>query len=115
MAAKKDNVETRTVEESWFQELRDMTQEEFKKLYPLTCALIEGWNKVFEPVLRVISQVDGFRRGGFTHFTKPTLHNLLDLHPAQIEQILAEPSLTAELVEKPEEPADPEASKTPET
>jgi hypothetical protein len=115
MAAKKDNGETGTIEEGWLQELRDMTQEEFKKLYPLTHALILGWDKAVEPVLRVISQVTDFRRGGIAHSTEPTLHSLRDLHPLKIEQILAEPSLTAELVEKPEEPADPEASKTSET
>lgn len=115
MAAKKDNVETGTIEESWLQEFKDMTQEEFKKLYPLTHALVLGWDKAVEPMLRVISQIAGFRRGGITHSTEPALHSLRDLHPAKIEQILAEPSLTAELVEKPEEPAEPEASKTPET
>lgn len=115
MAAKKDNGETGTIEESWFRELRDITEEEFKKLYPLTHALILGWDKAVEPMLRVISQITGFRRGGITHSTEPALHSLRDLHPAKIEQILAEPSLTAELVEKPEEPAEPDVSTNPET
>ncbi|ACM37163.1 hypothetical protein RvVAT039_04320 [Agrobacterium vitis] len=102
MASKKDD--TASTEQSWLDEFKDMAEEEFKKLYPLTHALVRAWDKAVEPVLRVISTVAGFRRGGLTHTTEPTLYDLKDLHPEKIEQILAEPALTAELVEKPAEP-----------
>ncbi|NSZ48452.1 hypothetical protein G6L63_11080 [Agrobacterium vitis] len=99
MAAKKDEI-TGT-EESWLEKVKGMTEDEFKKLYPLTHALMIAWGKTVEPVLRVISSVAGFRRGGLVHTTEPALHDLKDLHPEKIEQILAEPALTADLVEKP--------------
>ncbi|MVA17646.1 hypothetical protein GOZ94_01635 [Agrobacterium vitis] len=99
MASKKDD--TAATEPSWLEELKDLTEDELKKLYPLTLALIRSWDKAVEPVLRVISSVAGFRRGGLTHTTEPTLYDLKGLHPEKVEQILAEPALTAELVEKP--------------
>ncbi|WEO73779.1 hypothetical protein [Agrobacterium vitis] len=100
MASKKDDTAGST-EEGWLEQFQEMTEEEFKKLYPLTHALWRSWDKAVEPVLRVISTVAGFRRGGVVHTTEPALHDLKDLHPEKIEQILAEPALTADLVEKP--------------
>ncbi|MGV1823735.1 hypothetical protein GOZ90_11685 [Agrobacterium vitis] len=99
MASKKDD--TAATEPSWLEELKDLTEDELKKLYPLTLALIRSWDKAVEPVLRVISSDPGLRRGGITHTTEPTLYDLKGLHPEKVEQILAEPALTAELVEKP--------------
>jgi len=103
MAVKKDDSAGST-EESWLEKVKELTEDEFKKLYPLTHALMLAWDKTVEPVLRVISSVAGFRRGGIVHTTQPALHDLRDLHPEKIEQILAEPALTADLVEKPAQP-----------
>ncbi|MVA24540.1 hypothetical protein V6582_05840 [Agrobacterium vitis] len=103
MASKKDDTAGST-EEGWLEQFQEMTEEEFKKLYPLTHALWRSWDKAVEPVLRVISTVAGFRRGGLIHTTEPTLYDLKGLHLEKIEQILAEPALTVELVEKPAEP-----------
>ncbi|MDQ0454712.1 hypothetical protein [Rhizobium paknamense] len=100
MAVKKDDSAV-SAQESWLEKVGNLTESEFKKLYPLTHALMLAWDKTVEPVLRVISSVPGFRRGGIVHTAEPALHDLTDLHPENIEQILAEPALTAELVEKP--------------
>ncbi|WP_337267064.1 hypothetical protein [Oryzifoliimicrobium ureilyticus] len=77
------------------------TEEEFKKLYPLLHALIAGWQSLERPVLKVISRVAGFRRGGIAHPTEAVLHDMESMHPDQVEQILAEPNLVAELVPAP--------------
>ncbi|MCF1449988.1 hypothetical protein FS815_24670 [Agrobacterium vitis] len=111
MAVKKDD-SAASVQESWLEEVGNLTEAEFKKLYPLTHALMLAWDKTVEPVLRVISSVAGFRRGGLVHTTEPALHDLKDLHPEKIEQILAEPALTAELVEKPAQPEPAADTKT---
>ncbi|MDQ0454650.1 hypothetical protein [Rhizobium paknamense] len=110
MASKKD--ETAGTEKSWLDEFRTVTEDEFKKLYPLTHALMRAWDRAVEPVLRVVSTDAGLRRGDLAHPATPVLHDLKTLHPAKIEQILAEPALITELVEKPDEPVPADDAKS---
>lgn len=89
----------------WLQKARQYpTEEAFAARFPLTYAAFKAWNGDDKPALRVVSKVDGFRRGGRTHATAPAMHNVMDLNFEQIEQILGEPLLIAELVEAPAEP-----------
>jgi hypothetical protein len=91
--------------------LATKTEEEFKQLYPLTHALVKAWDSVERPFLRIISVIDGFRRGGITHVKGADTYDLSKFTPDQVEQILAEPSLTTDLVPAPEAPADAPAEK----
>jgi len=77
--------------------------DEFKTQFPLASALLEQWHSrspdLAPTALRIVSQRDGFWRAGKQHSRTPVEHLLVDLHyPEQIEQLLAEPMLTVELV-----------------
>lgn len=83
--------------------LKSKTEEEVKKLYPLTVALIQGWEGVERPFLRIVSAVAGFRRGGIAHVQGEATHDPAGFTPDQVEQILAEPTLTVDLVPAPQD------------
>ena len=103
----KNNSATNTDEQSGFSAwLKAKTEEEFKQLYPLTLGLVKAWDSVERPLLRIVSEIDGFRRGGIAHVRGAATHDLSNLTPDQVEQILAEPTLTTDLVPAPEAQAE---------
>lgn len=106
MAPKKDNSTDMEDQGGFSAWLKVKTEEEFKKLYPLTHALVTAWDSMERPLLRIVSQIDGFRRGGISHVKGADSHDLAKFTPDQVEQILAEPTLTADLVPAPEAPAE---------
>ncbi|MGY5789058.1 hypothetical protein ACXHXM_02005 len=76
-------------------------QELFERDYPLLAAELEAWGWLAggpAPVLRIKAKQAGFRRGGLAHPTEAVDHDLQAFSPAQIEAILGEPMLVAELV-----------------
>lgn len=82
-------------------------EKNFAEAYPLTNALFEDWRSRHDELpraLRVTSKVDGFRRAGVAHSSKPVDHPLVGLGaevialPVVIEKLLGEPMLTVELV-----------------
>lgn len=92
--------------------LKSKTEDEIKKLYPLTVAMLQGWEGAERPFLRVVSAIAGFRRGGIAHVLGEATHDLAGFKPEQVEQILAEPTLTVDLVPAP---ADDAADKKPDS
>ncbi len=74
------------------------SEEDFKKNYPLTFAMMSDHHEITQPVLRVTPKTGGFRRGGFSHPAGTTEYPALSLGPAQIEAILGEPELVVEIV-----------------
>ncbi|TXI00293.1 MAG: hypothetical protein E6Q76_18640 [Rhizobium sp.] len=82
--------------------LKSKSEDEIKKLFPLTVALLQEWESSERPFLRIVSSaVAGFRRGGVSHVQSEAVHDLANFKPEQIEQILAEPTLIADLVPAP--------------
>lgn len=75
-------------------------EEAFRARYPLTSAALDGLSVLggTSLTLRVTAKKPGFRRGGIAHAAEATDYPLQDLHPDQIEAILAEPMLTAEVL-----------------
>ncbi|MFD1330253.1 hypothetical protein [Mycoplana ramosa] len=84
-------------------QMERMSEETFRARYPLTAELIDRLSPFGKTawVLRVTSKQAGFRRGGFAHPAEPVDHDLAQLHPDQVEAILGEPMLVAE-VETPD-------------
>lgn len=80
------------------------TEEDFETKFPLTYAAFKAWGRDDKPALRVTSKTAGFWRGGLMHPAEAKLHDVETLTFEQIERILAEPMLIAELVEAPFEP-----------
>ncbi|MBZ9678899.1 HI1506-related protein [Mesorhizobium sp. ES1-1] len=71
---------------------------EFRSKYPLMAAAIDAWqakNSGEVPNgLRIVSKVDGFRRGGIAHSKMPVEHLMEAFQgPEQIEALFAEPNL----------------------
>jgi hypothetical protein len=70
--------------------------------FPLTLAAIRAFRAanpgINATAVRVTSKRDGFRRAGLAHAKAPTDHPAGRFSPEQIEQLLAEPNLTVELV-----------------
>ena len=75
--------------------------DEFAARYPLITSAMTKWQKNAEggnPRLRVTARQHGFRRGGIAHSSQPTEHLLYGMNPDQVEAILADPELFAEIV-----------------
>ncbi|QND45205.1 hypothetical protein HB780_05470 (plasmid) [Rhizobium lusitanum] len=75
--------------------------DEFAARYPLITAAMTKWQKNAEggnPHLRVTARQHGFRRGGIAHSAEPTDHLLYGMNPDQVEAILGDPELFAEIV-----------------
>jgi predicted RecB family nuclease len=80
-----------------------MTRQAFREAHPLLAAAVEAWaasltGEFREPVIRIASRRDGFRRCGVAHPKAPTDHEAGRFSPAELERLLAEPVLTVELV-----------------
>lgn len=102
----KNSASTVTENDGALAELLKSREDEFKAKYPLTYGLMKAWDGIERPFLRVVSSIDGFRRGGLTHVKGAAIHDLKSFkRPEQIEQILAEPALTSDLVPAPEDDA----------
>jgi len=100
----KNSASTVTENDGALAELLKSREEEFKAKYPLTYGLMKAWDGIERPFLRVVSAVDGFRRGGIAHVKGAAIHDLESFkRPEQIEQILADPTLTTDLVPAPED------------
>ncbi len=52
--------------------------------------------------IRITSAIQGFRRAGIAHSTKPTTHAVADFSKQQLAQLEAEPRLVVEIVKAPE-------------
>lgn len=79
-----------------------LSEEQALKEFPLTFSALKKLDEQdVDPmtvVLRVSAKSAGFRRGGISHSVTQTDHPLSAFsHPAQIEAILSEPALAAEL------------------
>lgn len=81
----------------WIVDLQGKTEAEVRATFP---HLVEFLPKVAElggqPAIRIVSKVEGFRRGGRSHGTKAVVHPLSEFTPVEIERILAEPLLIVE-------------------
>lgn len=100
----KNSASTATENDGALAELLKSREDEFKAQYPLTYALMKAWDGLERPFLRVVSAVDGFRRGGIAHVKGAAIHDLESFkRPEQIEQILADPTLTSDFVHAPED------------
>lgn len=75
-------------------------EEAFRAKYPLTAAALDKLSVLGKSswTLRVKSKQAGFRRGGIAHPEAATDHALAEMHPDQVEAILGEPMLDAELL-----------------
>lgn len=97
---------TETAFEAFLKGLEGKNAAEIEASWPKYAALLKGWiNKAEQPFLRIISSIEGFRRGGIAHAVGDVLHDLTRLHPNQVEEILNEPVLVADLVTVPQTPA----------
>jgi len=77
---------------------KDLFQEKFPLTFGALTKLDEQDIDTASIVLRVSAKSAGFRRGGISHSMAQTDHPLSAFsHPAQIEAILSEPALVAEL------------------
>lgn len=91
---------------AWAKALEGKTEAEIKALFPRLFALLEEASSfVSKPALKIISKVEGFRRGGIRHSVAETIHPIDAFNPVQIEQILNEDTLIVQAIEQPEEPA----------
>lgn len=79
-------------------------EEEFQAKFPRFFALVDSWQaengRVQPKAVRVVSKVDGFRRGGIGHPKAPTDHPVGAFvgEPEIIEAWLSEPNLTVKLI-----------------
>ncbi len=79
----------------------DAQEASFRAAYPHFSAAIDALmaRGGGEPrSLRIVSKVEGFRRGGVAHSKAPVEHPIGRFPLAQLEQIFAEPNLSAEFV-----------------
>lgn len=87
-------------------ELENMSRADAEQRFPLTLQALQAWMETAGgaaklqagPVLRITARRDGFRRAGISHPRQPTEYQAERFTPAEVENLLAEPSLTVELI-----------------
>ncbi|SIR43151.1 hypothetical protein SAMN05880590_1328 [Rhizobium sp. RU35A] len=80
-----------------------LSEEDFAARYPLTYQAMQPFVGRQAPVLKIVSRQDGFRRAGLVHMREAAFHEVAVLSPDQIERLLSEPMLVAEVIERPDD------------